>query len=142
MWLFFLQLHIVYAQWSNGVIELLVWLLICCVLIKLPCGYWTNKKKKCVRKCESCSQNNSSPQVVWHSQAKWNVLFCFQQCLSSQFTWFFCLFLLLFLFFVFIIIILLYFILLIFLYFTTHIFVTLIKDYKIYLVAKRPQKAC
>ena len=30
----------------------------------------------------------------------------------------------------------------IFLYFTTHIFVTLIKDYKIYLVAKRPRQAC
>ena len=28
------------------VIELLVWLLICCVLIELLCGYWTNKKKK------------------------------------------------------------------------------------------------
>ena len=40
------------------------------------------------------------------------------------------------------IIILLYFILLFFLYFTTHIFVTLIKDYEIYLVAKRPQQAC
>ena len=30
----------------------------------------------------------------------------------------------------------------IFLYFTTHIFVTLIKVYKIYLVAKRPRQAC
>ena len=27
------------------VIELLVWLLICCVLIELPCRYWTNKKE-------------------------------------------------------------------------------------------------
>ena len=27
------------------VIELLVWLLICCVLIELLCGYWTNKNK-------------------------------------------------------------------------------------------------
>ena len=44
--------------------------------------------------------------------------------------------------FFFFIIILLSFILLFFLYFTTHIFVTLIKDYKIYLVAKRPQQAC
>ena len=29
------------------VIELLVWLLICCVLIELLCGYWTNKKENC-----------------------------------------------------------------------------------------------
>ena len=27
------------------VIELLVWLLICCVLIELSSGYWTNKKE-------------------------------------------------------------------------------------------------
>ena len=47
-----------------------------------------------------------------------------------------------FFFFFFFTIILLYFILLIFLYFKTHIFVTLIKDYKIYLAAKRPQQAC
>ena len=30
------------------VIELLVWLLICCVLIELPCRYWTNKKENLV----------------------------------------------------------------------------------------------
>ena len=29
------------------VIELLVWLLICCVLIELLCRYWTNKKENC-----------------------------------------------------------------------------------------------
>ena len=44
--------------------------------------------------------------------------------------------------FCFFIINLLYFILLFFLYFTSHIFVTLIRDYKIYLSAKRLQKAC
>ena len=31
------------------VIELLVWLLICCVLIELPCRYWTNKKANWAR---------------------------------------------------------------------------------------------
>ena len=29
------------------VIELLAWLLICCVLIEQLCGYWTNKKENC-----------------------------------------------------------------------------------------------
>ena len=88
--------------------------------------------------------NNSSPQVVCYSQVKWNVLFCLQQCLPSQFTWFFCLsvclFLLLFIFFFHYYFTLFYSI--IFLFFTAHIFVTLIKDYKIYLVAKRPQQGC
>ena len=32
------------------VIELLVWLLICCVLIELLCGYWTNKKENWLTK--------------------------------------------------------------------------------------------
>ena len=53
-----------------------------------------------------------------------------------------CLFVFCYCLFFFFIIILLYFILLFFLYLTTHIFVTLIKDYKIYLVAKRPQQGC
>ena len=53
-----------------------------------------------------------------------------------------CLFVFATVYFFFFIIILLYFILLFFLYLTTHIFVTLIKDYKIYLVAKRPQQGC
>ena len=61
LWLFFPQLHVVYAQWTNVwslnyytgvVIELVcgywtaVWLLNWSVVIELLCGYWTNKKEK------------------------------------------------------------------------------------------------
>ena len=33
------------------VIELLMWLLICCVFIELLCGYWTNKNKMLLLIC-------------------------------------------------------------------------------------------
>ena len=33
------------------VIELLVWLLICCVLIEVLCRYWTDKKENCHEIC-------------------------------------------------------------------------------------------
>ena len=44
---------------STVVIELLVWLLICCVLIELLCGYWTNKKENCdsYDRCYNSRQN-------------------------------------------------------------------------------------
>ena len=46
------------------VIELLVWLLICCVLIELLCGYWTNKKEsKATRILCATDQTGLSNQI-------------------------------------------------------------------------------
>ena len=138
---------IVYAQWTNlwslnygVVIDLLCDLCNCCVVIELT------KRKNVYGNAKVAAK--IIPLLKLYVTLKWNEMFYFlflQQCLPSQFTWFFsslCLFVFATVFFFFFIIILLYFILLFFLYFTTHIFVSLIKDYKIYLVAKRPQQAC
>ena len=45
------------------VIELLVWLLICCVLIELLCGYWTNKKENQENERKMCLMFFS---MRWH----------------------------------------------------------------------------
>ena len=56
------------------VIELLVWLLICCVLIELLCGYCTNKKENCdslvitiLDKCYYNLRQNKVPRSSYYA---------------------------------------------------------------------------